>query len=142
VQLLTNGTRDNPILGFCLSVIAQHEANWPPEEDVLAQEFIDWFGFNSFLTRDRMKELCQAKGVNLSFVSLSEDVRGLNFSYQNIKEIILSQRETAPFGDSHTLFHEFRELIEHQLVELKYATVGPPRFARGTSRNLRNVLQD
>jgi hypothetical protein len=128
VKLLTDGTEKNPILGFCLIVISQHGENWPPTEEALAREFVNWIGYHSFLTRNGLKELCQAKGVNLSFVPLPQDIRGFNCSFQDKKEIVITEPETAPFADSHTLFHEFREILEHVLAELGHPTIGPEDF--------------
>jgi hypothetical protein len=124
VRLLTDGTEKDPVLGFCLTVISQHGESWPLPEDALAQEFVEWFGLRSVLTRDALKKLCQAKGVGLSFVPLPQDIRGFNCSFQNKKEIVIAERELAPFADSHTLLHEFRELLEHEFVELGHATIG------------------
>jgi len=124
VELLTDGTDTNPVRDFCLTMLSQYGENWPPTEEALAQEFVEWIGFRSVLTRDALNELCQAKGVRLSFVSLPQDIRGLNCSFQDKKEIIIAERELAPFADSHTLLHEFRELLEHEFVELGHATIG------------------
>jgi hypothetical protein len=125
MELLTDGTEKNAILGFCLNAISRYVETWPPAEEDLAQEFVAWMGFNSFLTRDALTELCRAKGVNLSFTPLPQELRGFNCTYQDKKEIVLTERETAPFSDSHTLFHEFREMLEHVFTELGYPIIGP-----------------
>ena len=125
MELLTDGSEKNPILGFCLTIVSKHAHSWPPTEEVLAQEFVDWLGFNSLMTRDAMKELCQSKGVNLSFVSLPHEIRGVNCSFQGKREIVVTERGTAPFSDSHTLLHEFREMLEHVFTELGYPTISP-----------------
>lgn len=125
MNLLTDGSEKNPLLGFCLPVISRHAENWPPTEEVLAGEFVDWLGFNSFLARDALRELCLNKGVNLSFISLPPELRGFNCSFHNHREIVVSECWTAPFADIHTLFHEFREMLEHVFGELGHATVGP-----------------
>ena len=124
MQLLTDGTKNNPLLGFCLSAISRFQDNWPPEELVLAEDFVTWLGFKPFMTRDALRQMCQSKGVTLSFEPLPDDVRGLNCSFQDKKEIVVSRRELAPFADAHTLFHEFREMIEHSFIDLGYATIG------------------
>jgi len=124
VRLLTDGTDTNRVLGFCLTMLSQYGENWPPTEEALAQEFVEWLGFRSVLTRNALKELCQAKGVSLSFDSLPQDIRGCNCSFQDKKEIVIAERELAPFADSHTLLHEFRELLEHEFVAVGHATIG------------------
>jgi hypothetical protein len=125
MQLLTDGTEKDPILAFCLSVISRHGKSWPPEEMVLAEEFVEWLGFSSFLTKEALTKLCQEKGVTLTVRTLPPGLRGLNCSYQNKREIFLTDDETAVFSDTHTLFHEFREVLEHSFVELRYPTIGP-----------------
>ena len=125
MELLTDGSEKNPLLGFCLNMISRHAENWPPQEEVLAEEFVRWLGFSSFLTRDALKELCRGKGVNLSFTTLPQELRGFNCTFQDKKEIVLTERETAPFSDSHTLFHEFREMLEHVFAGLGHPTINP-----------------
>jgi Zn-dependent peptidase ImmA (M78 family) len=123
VKLLTDGAEKSPVLGFCLNMISQHGENWPPEDEVLAHEFVNWFGLKSFPTRSCLKVMCKAKGIDLSFASLPQDIHGSNFLFQDKKEIVIAERELAPFGDSHTLLHEFREMLEHVFVELGYPTI-------------------
>jgi len=76
------------------------------------------------MKKDAMRELCRSKGINLSFASLPQDIRGANCTYHNKREIVLTERGTAPFSDLHTLLHEFREMLEHGLTDLGYPTVG------------------
>jgi len=123
MKLLTDGAEKSPVLGFCLNIISQYGGNWPPDEDALAQEFVKWFGLKFLLTKSCLRELCKAKGIDLSFASLPEDIHGSNFLFQDKKEIVIAERELAPFGDSHTLLHEFREMLEHVFVELGYPTI-------------------
>jgi len=128
VKLLTDGTEKDRILAFCKAVISRRGEDWPPTEEVLAEEFVSWLGFNSFATRDALRQLCLSKGVNLSFLSLPQDIRGFNCSFHDKKEIVICERETAPFADSHTLFHEFREMLEHGFAELGHPTLSPEDF--------------
>ena len=72
-----------------------------------------------------MRELCLSKGINLSFSALAPELRGFNCSFQNKKEIVISEHENVPFADLHTLLHEFREMLEHVFVELGCATLTP-----------------
>lgn len=125
MQLQTDGTENNPILDFCIAIVARQGMNWPPEEDVLASEFVAWFGFGPFTSRDRMKELCKAKGLSLSFVPLPQDIRGFNCCYDGKREIVVTERQLVPFADCHTVLHEFRELLEYEFVELGLPTLGP-----------------
>jgi hypothetical protein len=125
VELLTDGSTNNPILEFCQSVISRHAGNWPPTENVLAEEFVGWLGATSLMTQPAMRELCLLKGINLSFVPLPPDIHGVNCSFQDKNEIVISEREMVPFAHTHTLFHEFREMLEHRFVQL-----GRPTLAR------------
>ncbi len=125
MELLTDETEDNPLLGFCLAVISRHAEKWPPTEQVLADEFVDWFGAKSFMTPTAMRELCLAKGISLSFVPLPPGLHGVNCSFQDKKEIVISEDELVPFAHAHTLFHEFREMLERVFVELGRATLSP-----------------
>ena len=122
MELLTDGTEKDPISCFCQAAISRHTENWPPTEEVLAKEFVDWLGVKSFLMRDAMRELCLSKGVKLSFIPLPPELHGFNCAFQDKKEIVISDREIVPFGDLHTLFHEFREMLEHVFVERGFAT--------------------
>jgi len=88
VELQNREIDASPIVGFCKSVISRHSEKWPPEEETLAGEFVQWFGIRPFLTRDRMIELCLSKGVNLSFVALPQELRGVNCSFQDKTEIV------------------------------------------------------
>jgi hypothetical protein len=123
VELLTDGTASNPILDFCQSVISRHAENWPPTENALAEEFVGWLGAHSLMTPTVMQELCLSKGINLSFVPLPAQLHGVNCTFQDKNVIVISDRETVPFAHVHTLFHEFREILEHVFVERGYATL-------------------
>lgn len=125
MYLLTDGTKNNPILGFCLETMAKHRDQWPPAEEVLAEDFVNWLGFHTFLTREALQQLCQYKRVNLSFAALPQEIRGVNFSFQDKKEIVITDDVLGLFSDPQTLFHEFREMLEHGFVELGHATLAP-----------------
>lgn len=104
MELITDGNDNNTLRDFCMGVISRHAETWPPTEDVLADEFVEWFGASSLMTPTAMKELCLSKGINLSFNSLPSELHGFNCSFQNKKEIVISEREMVPFGHAHTLF--------------------------------------
>jgi len=133
VELLTDGTENNPLLGFCLAVISRHAKKWPPTEQVLADEFVDWFGANSLMTPTAMRKLCGSKKINLSFVPLSPELHGFNCSFRDKNEIVISEHEMAPFGHVHTLFHELREMLERTFVELGRGTLTPKESLEATA---------
>jgi hypothetical protein len=69
VKLLTDGAEKDLVLGFCYAVISRHAEQWPPKEQVLAEEFVNWLGVNScFVRQELLTELCRSEGVSLSFV--------------------------------------------------------------------------
>lgn len=118
----------SPIKSFCKGIVSRHVENWPPKEETLAEEFGQWFGLQPFLTRDRLIELCLSKGVHLSFAALPQELRGCNCSFQDKTVIVITQRETVLGANTHTLLHEFRELLENAFVELGYGTLGAEEF--------------
>ena len=123
MELLSGEIDVSPIMGFCKVVVSRHVEKWPPTEEALAEEFVQWFDLQPLLTRDRLIELCLSKEVNLSFAALPPELRGFNCSFQNKTEIVLTQRQTVLGADLHTLLHEFRELLENAFVQLGYATL-------------------
>jgi hypothetical protein len=135
MKLLTDGTEKDLISGFCQAVISRHMENWPPTEKVLAEEFVNWLGVKCFQSRDAMRELCLCKGINLSFIALPPDLHGFNCTFQDKKEIVLSEREVVAFAHLHTLFHEFREMLECIFVELGYATLTPEDCLEAKAEN-------
>jgi len=124
LELPNRGIDASPIVGFCKAVISRHVENWPPTEETLAEEFVQWFGLQPFLTRERLIELCLSKRVNLSFAPLPLELRGFNCSFEGKTEIVITQRETVLGADLHNLLHEFRELLENAFVQHGYATLG------------------
>lgn len=128
MELLNGQIDTSPIVDFCRAVISRHAENWPPKEETLADEFVEWMGLKPFLTRDQLIELCLCKRVNLSFVELPPELHGFNCSFGNKREIIIAKRETVLGADLHNLFHEFRELLENGFVELGYTTIGAEQF--------------
>ena len=122
---LLNGEIDAPpIVEFCKAVVSRNLESWPPKEETLADEFVQWLGLKTFLTRDKLIELCLSKRVKLSFVELPPELRGFNCSFGNKTEIVIVQRQTVPGADLHNLFHEFREVLENGFIELGYSTLG------------------
>ena len=124
MELLNGEIDTSPIVGFCEAVVSRHAENWPPKEEILADELVQWLGLKPFLTRDKLIELCSSKRINLSFAELPTQLRGFNCLFENRTEIVIAQRETVPGADLHTLFHEFREVLENGFIELGYSTLG------------------
>src|SRR5207248_1342141 len=80
---------------FCRTVISRHSANWPPNENVLAEEIVDFFGIGPFLTLETLVQLCRDHlRIPVSFIELPTELRGYNCSYGNKREIVVSQHQT------------------------------------------------
>ena len=116
------------IASFCQSFISRYRETWPPTEELLAEEFVNWFSLEPFPTREALIRLCLSKGVNLSFPQLPNDLHGFNCSYQETREIMVSEDAKAPFTDLHTFLHEFREMLEGTFTALGYPTIRPEQF--------------
>ena len=81
---LPNGEIDtSPIVDFCRAVVSRHAESWPPKEETLAEEFVQWLGLKPFSTRDQLIGLCLTKKVTVSFVELPLELRGFNCSFEN-----------------------------------------------------------
>jgi hypothetical protein len=59
----------------------------------------------------------------LSFIPLPPRLQGFHCSFEKKREIVISERELVPFAHVHTLFHEFREMLEHVFVERGHGTL-------------------
>lgn len=49
---------------------------------------------------------------------MPEDIRGHNHLYENQRVIVVSEHQTFPGANEHTVLHEIREMVEHILVGL------------------------
>ena len=125
MELLTDGTENKPVVAFCLAVVSRHAEKWPPTEEALAEEFVSWLGAKSFMTKTAMQQLCLSKGIKLSFVPLPPELHGFNCSFGETNEIVIADDEIVPFAHTHTLFHEFREMLERVFIELGHGTLAP-----------------
>lgn len=72
--------------------------------------------------RDGLRELCAQLGITLSFSSLPPELRGFNCVYDNKTEIVISEQQSFPGAEEHTLLHELREVLERIFVGLDYPT--------------------
>ena len=104
---------------FCRSVIEQHSEGWPIAEPVLADEFVMFFGLNSFLVFEGMAEFCQSRlRIPVSLAPLPSEFRGFNDAYGENRRILISSNQDFPDAKLHSLLHELRELIEHGFHKL------------------------
>lgn len=106
---------------FCEHVIATHSVSWPPDENILSQEFVSSFQVNGFISLGDLERLCRQLGIVVSVQLLPSGLRGHNCVYREEREIVVGTVEgpTAVFGSrEHTLLHELRELMEYEFHRL------------------------
>lgn len=107
--------------GFCEAVLTRHSAKWPPDEGLIAQEFVLFFQTEKLLGFTALQRFCQGLEVAVSIQKLPRELRGHNHRYQGKREIVIGTPAQGPPSASiweHTLFHELRELLEYEFREL------------------------
>ncbi len=121
---MTPSERDE-IAEFCHAVISRHADHWPITEDLLANEFLEFFGTQPILllTFQDVVQLCHRRlRIQVSVRQMPTGVKGFNGSYGDRCEIVISTDQELPgLADLHTLLHELREVIEW-----KFETIGRP----------------
>lgn len=110
------------LLSFCEGVLSRHQDNWPPSEEILAEEFLSCFPVSPFPEREELKQLGCKLGIEVSFRSLPPELPGYNCSYGEKKEIMIGETEIFPGVITHSFFHEMREIIEDVFIDLGYPT--------------------
>jgi len=113
---------NDPLLAWCRAVAQQHAHQWPVPEPVLAASFVRSFGPDAFSTFQSICELCVRLGIDVSVRPMPPDIRGHNLFYENRRAIVVSEHQTFPGANEHTVLHEVRELVEHIFVELGVRT--------------------
>ena len=98
---------------FCAAVVNRHDSAWPPTEDQLARDFLAHFGLARLAHYDGLVKWCEEVGINFSTAKLPHDVRGFNYWHENTHSIIMPIDGGCFISREHTLFHELRELLEH-----------------------------
>ena len=109
--------------GFCQTIVAKHSGNWPPKEEVIAEEFLSFFQLNGVFPLEGLEKLCAKLEINVSTQALPGELRGHNCVFEEKREIVIGKVEgpAAVFGShEHTLIHELRELIEYEFREIGY----------------------
>lgn len=103
---------------FCAAVVNRHDSAWPPTEDQLARDFLAHFGTARLAHYDGLVKWCGEVGINFSTAELPHDVRGFNYWHENTHSIIMPINGGCFISREHTLFHELRELLEHNFRHL------------------------
>ncbi len=104
------------LIGFCQSVFQKHGSEWPPTEETLAQEFVEYFKFKSLIVLEEIQKLCDNSEIILRITPLPEPLWGYNRRYQGKREILISNSQVLT--KEHTALHELRELLEYEFHDL------------------------
>ena len=115
----------DPLLSFCERVV-ERSKNWPPAEDVLADEFLSFFRISESARFETLSQLCVQIGITVSVQSMPSEIRGHNSFYNGSRTITIAERQSFPGANEHTLLHELRELLEHSFVGLGFAVAANP----------------
>jgi hypothetical protein len=110
------------LLAFCQGVISRHSEHWPPDENVLAKEFVTFFDVDALANFKSLCQLCTKLHIDVSVQTMPEELRGHNYTYKDIRAIAISDHHTFPGADEHTMLHELREIMERVFVGLGYST--------------------
>lgn len=108
--------------GFCQHIIANHAGNWPPSEQVIAEEFVTFFKIDPVLRIERLTQLCTSLGISVSFKQLPTGLRGHNCVYRDKREIVITENVPSASvlgSQEHTLLHELREIMEYDFRRLQ-----------------------
>jgi len=101
------------LLEFCAAVADKYAPVWPPTEDQLARDFLAHFGIARLAHYDGIIKWCGEVGVQFSTEELPHDMRGFNYWHENTFSITMPINGGCLISREHTLFHELRELLEH-----------------------------
>ena len=108
--------------GFCQAVIAKHTSKWPPDEYLIAEQFVAFFDVPVFLGFEYLVQFAARLGIALSEEKLPSPLRGHNHHYEGTREIRVNIPENpmaTAFGvREHTFFHELREQLEYEFHHL------------------------
>ena len=125
LESATTPSKRDEIVEFCKPVVLRHAEHWPITEDVLANEFIEYFGTRPLLllTFREVVQLCHTRlRIQVSVRQMPTGCKGFNSTYRDRCEIVISTDQELPgLADLHTLLHELREIIEW-----KFESIGRP----------------
>ena len=122
----TQSLESDPLLSLCQRVVERGKS-WPPAEDVLAEEFLSFFGISEFAHFGTLSQLCVQIGIVVSVQPMPSELRGHNSSYNGSRTIAIAENQSFPGANEHTLLHELRELLEHSFVQLGFAVAATPQ---------------
>lgn len=104
------------LIGFCQRVFQEHGSEWPPTEEILAQEFVEYFKLKSLIALEEIQKLCDNSEITLRVAPLPDPLWGYNRRYQGKREILIANSQVLT--KEHTALHELRELLEYEFHDL------------------------
>lgn len=104
------------LIGFCQTAYQKHSSEWPPTEEILADEFVEYFQLEALFYLEKLNELCNTLGIQLRVTDLPEPLKGHNYRFEDKREILISTRQVLT--REHTGLHELRELMEYEFCDL------------------------
>jgi hypothetical protein len=107
---LEQSNHDN-IYTFCSEFVRRHSEIWPPEEELLAKEFVAHFKMPPFLHSAGLGKICDRLKIQFVKEKLPDDLLGSNFYFNGQRRIAVSDRPEHVGTKEHTFFHEIRELL-------------------------------
>lgn len=102
------------LAAFSQIVWDKHAANWPPAEDTLAEEFVNYISVSTTPDLSNLEALCNSLGIEFSRTKLPPTLRGHNCMYNGKSKIFISHEQSFPGSAQHTALHELRELLEYE----------------------------
>lgn len=105
------------LVGFCQTVYQKHGSAWPPTEETLAGQFVQYFELKTLANLGELQEICDRLGIIFRIEQLPESLRGINYRYQEKREIVISDSQLLT--KEHTTLHELREIIEYEFRDLR-----------------------
>lgn len=99
---------------FSETVQDKYASNWPPAEDALAQEFVNFFDLGAIATLRDIEALCKTLEIEFVKASLPDSLRGYNCRYAGKSKIFVSNQHSFAGAEEHTALHELRELLEYE----------------------------
>ena len=112
-ELLLPPGKPDPLADFCQSVFAKHSEQWPISEDTLAEGFLAFARLHFLPGLEEVSGVCRDRlEISVCHTALPDGLRGLNLSYGNKREILISTNQDYHGATLHTLLHELREILE------------------------------
>jgi len=110
---------------FCQALCEKHARQWPPSEDALALEFVEFFNLEPFIFFAKLQDLCKDLGIALTVAALPDCLRGVNYRFKDKREILVSSTQSIAGLQEHTALHELREHVEYEFKKMKMPVCKP-----------------